>query len=87
MTIIFDKVSSWPIYEGFFRYAYVLARKRKCKEVLVLCEGSDDFQRHFVRNLSLLSEEIQTLDDVERIKHILGSSCDAGELREIVMLA
>ena len=29
IELIFEKISGWPIYEGFFRYAYVLARKDK----------------------------------------------------------
>ncbi|WET16361.1 SMEK domain-containing protein [Yersinia intermedia] len=26
---IMEKISEWPIYEGFFRYVYILARKKK----------------------------------------------------------
>lgn len=68
---LFDKIPMWPVYEGFFRYVYVLARKRKCEEVKAICEASPDFRTHFLNNLSLLSADIQTLEDVRRIEEVL----------------
>jgi hypothetical protein len=68
---IFEKITEWPIYEGFFRYAYVLARKHSNDTVLAVCEASDDFQRHYLNNLSLLSADIQTSEDVGRVETIL----------------
>jgi len=68
---IFGKIYAWPIYEGFFRYAYLLARKRKCDEVVTACEASRDFPKHYLNNLSLLSADIQTPEDVRRVKEIL----------------
>ncbi|MBU1054443.1 MAG: SMEK domain-containing protein [Proteobacteria bacterium] len=68
---IFEKIPEWPIYEGFFRYTYVLARKQSNDTVLAVCEASDDFRKHYLNNLSLLSADIQTTEDVERLKTIL----------------
>lgn len=68
---IFEKIPKWSIYEGFFRYAYVLARKQNNDTVLAACEASEDFQKHYLNNLSLLSADIQTPDDVAQVKAIL----------------
>lgn len=80
---IFEKIPQWPIYEGFFRYAYVLSRKQSCDTVLAACEASEDFQKHYLNNLSLLSADIQTPEDVERIKTILKDSTEERSLRHV----
>lgn len=80
---VFEKLPKLPIYEGFFRYAYVLARKQNCDLVLGACESSADFQRHFLNNLSLLSSNIQTQEDVERVKEVLKNSADEHDLRQV----
>ena len=49
---IFEKIPEWPIYEGFFRYAYVLARKKNSDTVLAACEASDDFHKQSVAFVS-----------------------------------
>lgn len=81
--VIFDKIPGWPIYEGFFRYAYVLARKRNSETVLTACEASGDFSKHYVNNLSILSVDIQTPDDVGRVQAILKNSSDERDLRKV----
>lgn len=68
---IFEKITEWPIYEGFFRYAYVLARKKGHTFILKVCEGSKDFQKHYLNNLDLLSADIQADEDVERLQKVL----------------
>lgn len=78
---IFEKIPEWPIYEGFFRYSYVLARKLSCDIVLAACEASEDFQSHYLNNLSLLSADIQTHEDVERVETILKDSTVGRNLR------
>ncbi|TDF41703.1 hypothetical protein EYS14_02305 [Alteromonadaceae bacterium M269] len=80
---IFNKLKTWPIYEGFFRYVYVLARKHSNETILSACESSDDFHRHFLNNLSLLSADIQTPEDVERVKAILSSDAKGPDLRKV----
>lgn len=80
---IFEKIPKWPIYEGFFRYSYVLARKQSCDSVLVACEASADFLRHFLNNLSLLSADIQTQADVERVKAVLKDGAEERDLQHV----
>jgi len=80
-------MSAWPIHEGFFRYAYVIARKQKCEEVLAACESSREFQRHYLNNLSLLSADIQSPDDVRRVEAILNDgSIQRSDLRGVAWL-
>jgi len=80
---IFEKCPEWPIYEGFFRYAYVLARKQSSDKVLAVCEASDDFNKHYLNNLSLLSADIQTSEDVGRIETILKDSTAERDIRQV----
>ncbi|WAR43326.1 hypothetical protein [Methylomonas rapida] len=80
---IFEKIPKWPIYEGFFRYAYVLARKQNNDTVLAACETSEDFQKHYLNNLSLLSADIQTPEDVERVEAILKDNTAEDDLRHV----
>lgn len=79
----FEKIPKWPIYEGFFRYTYVLARKQNCDSVISACESSADFQSHFLNNLSLLSSDIQTQDDVNRIKAILKDGAEERNIQRV----
>jgi hypothetical protein len=80
---IFEKIPKWPIYEGFFRYAYVLARKKNSDTVLAACETSEDFQKHYLNNLPLLSADIQTPKDVERVEAVLKDSTAERDLRHV----
>jgi hypothetical protein len=80
---IFEKIPNWPIYEGFFRYAYVLARKQRNDTVLAACEASEDFHKHYLNNLSLLSADIQTPKDVERVEAVLKDSTADHNLRQV----
>ena len=80
---IFEKIPKWPIYEGFFRYAYVLARKQSCDTVLAICEASEDFQKHYLNNLSLLSADIQTPEDVKRMEAVLKGSTAERDLQHV----
>ena len=80
---IFEKIPEWPIYEGFFRYAYVLARKQSSDTVLAACEASDDFRKHYLNNLSLLSADIQTSEDVGRVETILKDSAAERDIRQV----
>lgn len=71
---IFDRMNKWPVYEGLFRYTYILARKYNNRNILSKCESSKDFNYHYINNLSLLSLDLQSIEDVERVKNILESS-------------
>ncbi|KIX13903.1 SMEK domain-containing protein [Dethiosulfatarculus sandiegensis] len=80
---IFAKIPKWPIYEGFFRYAYILARKRNSEPVLAACEASDDFRNHYLNNLPFLSADIQTSEDVARVENILKDWTTEYELGQV----
>lgn len=80
---IFEKVPKWPIYEGFSRYAYVLARKQNSDTVLAACEASKDFLMHYLNNLSLLSGDIQTPEDVERVETVLRDGTAERDIRQV----
>lgn len=78
-----QKAHSWTIYEGLIRYAYVLARKHKCASAIEVCEALDDFDQHYLNNLSLLSTDIQTPDDAARVRKMLSSLSLERELRHL----
>ncbi len=80
---IMEKISGWSIYEGFFRYIYILSRKHSCNTIQIMCEEFNDFNSHYLNNLSLLSADIQTEEDVRRLNAILSNSSDENELRQI----
>jgi hypothetical protein len=80
---IFEKIPKWPIYEGFFRYAYVLARKQNSDIVLTACEASEDFHKHFLNNLWFLSADIQKPEDVVRVEAVLKDSTAEHDIRQV----
>lgn len=85
ITSIFKKIPKWPIYEGFFRYAHVLSRKKSCDKVLAACEASEDFYEHYLNNLPFLSADIQTPEDVKRVKAILEDGTAEHDIRQAAM--
>ncbi|MBM3063346.1 SMEK domain-containing protein [Citrobacter braakii] len=80
---IMGEVSGWPIYEGFFRYVYLLARKQKNECIQSACEKFDDFKTHYLNNLHLLSADIQTHQDVARLEAVLMGESTDRELRQV----
>ncbi|HGS4452810.1 TPA: SMEK domain-containing protein [Vibrio cholerae] len=82
-TSIFEKMSGWSIYEGLFRYTYILARKHNNQSVKSLCESFDDFITHYVNNLPLLSADLQSDEDVERAVSILKESSIRSEVQSV----
>ena len=51
--------------------------------ILAACEASDDFRKHYLDNLSLLSADIQTPEDVERLETILKDSAAEGDIQQV----
>ena len=80
---IFEKIPKWPIYEGFFRYVYVLARKHNNEKILTVCVASSDFEKHYLNNLWLLSADIQTSEDVGRVETILKDSAAEDDIQQV----
>lgn len=83
VTSMFDKIKKWPIYEGFFRYAYILSRKELDDHVTALCEANDDFLTHYLNNLPVLSPEIQSETDVSRVRELLAKPASDRQLRRL----
>lgn len=63
-----------PIYEGVYRYAYLLARSRNDAAAIAACENSPDFTEHFSLNIHLVPPLAQTQDDAARVKALLADS-------------
>lgn len=70
-----------PIYEGVYRYAYLLARTTKDAKAIAACENGPDFVEHFSLNVHLLPPAAQTPDDVERVRALLADSSMPERLR------
>lgn len=70
-----------PIYEGVYRYAYLLARKANDAAAIAACERGPNFVEHFSLNVHLLPPAVQTRDDVERVKALLADSSAPERLR------
>lgn len=83
LNSIFHRIPILPIYEGFFRYSYILARKQNLDPILSLCESSCSFLEHYVNNLRLLPAYVQNEQDVERVRTLLSNSDDDRKLRSI----
>lgn len=73
-----------PIYEGVYRYAYLLARKRNDAAATTACENCPDFIEHFSLNVHLLPPSVQSSDDVGRMKKLLADSSAPERLRRAV---
>ena len=73
-----------PIYEGVYRYAYLLARKANDAEAIAACESGPDFVEHFSLNVHLLPPAVQTHDDVERVKALLADGSMPERLRRAI---
>lgn len=80
---LFSRISDWPIYEGYFRYLYLLARKTGRQKIISLCEESVDFETHYVNNLYVLPADIQDSTDCERVSNILRQSSERDDIQHI----
>jgi hypothetical protein len=60
-----------PIYEGVFRYVYLLARKRNIAKVVEICEATENFLEHYSLNFQLIPPAVQNADDVTRLSAML----------------
>jgi hypothetical protein len=70
-----------PIYEGVYRYAYLLARNANDAAAIAACENSQEFAEHFSLNVHLLPPAAQNGDDVERVKALLADGSAPERLR------
>lgn len=81
-----SRLRTRPIFEGVYRYAYLLARKINRLEAIEACERADDFTEHFALNVHLLPPTVQNTDDVTRLKAILADTSFPWRVRRAVSL-
>jgi hypothetical protein len=83
LTEVLARLPNCPVYEGVYRYAYLLARKAKNTAAITACEAAPNFTEHFSLNVHLLPPAVQTSEDVARVRAIWRTTaplCD-GESR------
>ncbi|WP_234054165.1 MULTISPECIES: hypothetical protein [unclassified Xanthobacter] len=78
LTEMLARLPSRPVYEGVYRYAYLLARNANDTAAIAACEAAPNFTEHFSLNVRLLPPSVQTSEDVAHVKGILA---DAGASR------
>lgn len=78
-------LSDRPVFEGVYRYVYLLARKHKMMSVIEACESSDDFIKHYALNVHLLPPSVQNQQDVERLKMILAETSAPDRIRRVAV--
>ncbi|MET3436079.1 SMEK domain-containing protein [Sphingomonas sp. 1185] len=71
LTEMLARLPGRPVYEGVYRYAYLLARKANNTAAIAACEAAPNFTEHFSLNVHLLPPAVQTSEDVARVKAIL----------------
>lgn len=85
LTETLARLPSSPVYEGVYRYAYLLARRANDAAALAACEAAPDFTEHFSLNVHLLSPAVQTSEDVARVKAILADASAARQRRRVAL--
>ncbi|WP_085339803.1 SMEK domain-containing protein [Aquidulcibacter paucihalophilus] len=85
LTEMLARLPSHPVYEGVYRYAYLLARRAKDISAIAACEAAPNFIEHFSLNVHLLPPAVQTSEDVARVKAILGDAGDARRRRRVAL--
>ncbi|WP_412064683.1 SMEK domain-containing protein [Rhizobium sp. SYY.PMSO] len=72
-----------PIFEGVFKYVYLLARQFNEAEILAYCVGSEDFDIHYSIAIATLPHEYQNEDDRRRALDYLDINRKAEVVRRI----
>lgn len=85
LTEMLARLPSHPVYEGVYRYAYLLARRAKDISAIAACEAVPNFTEHFSLNVHLLRPAVQTSEDVARVKAILADASDARRRRRVAL--
>ena len=73
---VFANLESLPIYEGVFKYVYLIARQSDDALILKQCEYAKQFDFHYSSAIATLPHELQTDDDVERVIKYLNVNVD-----------
>ncbi|PVM74074.1 hypothetical protein DDF65_20965 [Caulobacter radicis] len=77
---VLSRLPGRPIYEGVYKYAYLLARKTGKPLAVSVCEGATDFAEHFSLNIHLLPPAAQNSDDVSRVEAMLADTSNHARL-------
>lgn len=85
LTRMLARLPSHPVYEGVYRYAYLLARGAKDISAIAACEATPNFIEHFSLNVHLLPPAVHTSEDVARVKAILADASDARRRRRVAL--
>lgn len=64
---VVDRLRTLQVYEGVFKYAYLMARQKGEKQVLEFLEAAEDFDIHYSIAISTLPHEYQDASDRERV--------------------
>jgi regulator of RNase E activity RraB len=72
-----------PIFEGVFKYVYLLARQSNKTGILEYCEGDEDFDIHYSIAIATLPHEYQNEDDRRRALDYLDVSRKTEVVRRI----
>ncbi|WP_429817261.1 SMEK domain-containing protein [Ensifer sp. B1-9] len=81
MNRALSNLSGRPVFEGVYRYVYLLARKLGVRTAVEACEGSDDFVNHYALNVHLVPPNVQNVQDVERLNAILAETAFPDRVR------
>ncbi|TBN17118.1 hypothetical protein EYC79_04765 [Agrobacterium cavarae] len=73
---VFANLEPLPIYEGVFKYVYLIARQSDDALILRQCEDAKKFDSHYSYAIATLPHEFQTEDDVKRVIEYLDVSGD-----------
>ncbi|NLR96065.1 SMEK domain-containing protein [Rhizobium sp. P38BS-XIX] len=82
---IFASLEPLPIYEGVFKYVYLIARQSKDDFILKQCEDAKSFDEHYSHAIATLPHELQTEDDVERVIQYLDVNGDKHVLARVAV--
>ena len=79
-------LSGRPIFEGVYRYVYLLGRKQGVKAAIEACEAADDFLQHYSLSVHLVPPNVQNMQDVERLKVLLTDTVFPDRVRRAAVL-
>lgn len=82
---IFASLEPLPIYEGVFKYVYLIARQSNDAFILMQCEDAKSFDVHYSHAIATLPHELQTEDDVERVIQYLDVNGDKHVLANLAV--
>ncbi|UXS48282.1 SMEK domain-containing protein [Agrobacterium tumefaciens] len=75
------RLSGRPVFEGVYRYVYLLARKLGATAAIAACESAKDFVNHYALNVHLLPPSVQNSQDVDRLNAILADTAFPDRVR------